>query len=136
MAHQRRTATARDEGDQPTYEHETDETNENAINRTTSGDEARHHASAQGGVNDWMNRMAFALAKRHGIATLDMTPLTVAQTSSDAWSRRWGDELAAGRVDLHHWYAGLWKPVMTGLLKLCDEHCGWLPPHRASVDCG
>ena len=71
-----------------------------------SGDEARHHASAQGGVNDWMNRMAFALAKRHGIATLDMTPLTVAQTSSDAWSRRWGDELAAGRVDLHHWLIG------------------------------
>tara|TARA_B110001452_G_scaffold227614_1_gene202617 strand:+ start:204 stop:1163 length:960 start_codon:yes stop_codon:yes gene_type:complete len=107
------------------------------VNRTTSGGEARHHhASSQGGMHDWMNRVAFALARRHGIATLDMTPLTVGQTSSAAWAGRWGERLAEGKVDLHHWYSGLWRPVMTGLLKLCDEHCGWLPPHAPSMDCG
>jgi hypothetical protein len=90
-----------------------------AANRTTRGGEAAHqqnHASSQGGVNDWTNRVAFALAARHGLATLDMTRLTVAQTESVAWSSRWGDDLAAGRVDLHHWYTGLWRPVMTGAL--------------------
>lgn len=107
------------------------------VNRTTSGGEARrHHASSQGGMNNWMNQVAFALARRHGIATLDMTPLTVAQTSSDAWARRWGDELAEGKIDLHHWYSGLWRPVMTSLLKLCDAHCGWLPADAPSVNCG
>lgn len=98
-----------------------------ASNRTTRDGEVahqQHHASSQGGVNDWMNRVAFALASRYGIATLDMTRLTVAQTESAAWSSRWGDDLAAGKVDLHHWYSGLWRPVMTGLLKLCSDHYG------------
>ena len=55
------------------------ETVRRGLQMTESGEYGRwnYHPSAVGGLSDWLNKIAFAIAPRYGIPVIDQTPLTL-----------------------------------------------------------
>ena len=97
-----------------------------------------HHPSAQGGSADYLNQLAVALARMHGVPVIDMAPTTLRLTRHDLqrrspciyqlsdghpkpYSERLGQCTGMGNTDVQHGLdaAELVKVVLAGV----REHC-------------
>ena len=108
----------------------------NNIGSRFFAEDTAHHASSVGGINDQLNKAAFALAQEYGLVPVDMTPVTVKQTRSPGYFRLWearkkakpGSINASRDIDLHHWYdqGELWQHLVQSALEAC--HSARPPP--------
>ena len=71
-----------------------------------------YHPGAAGGLSDWLNKIAFALAPRYGIPIIDQTPITVRHTPH------------AG--DVYHGYAD--GVLANDLFRQACAACAGFPP--------
>ena len=98
---------------------------QNVAQRHANASEPRHHPSAINGVHHWLNRMGLALARLHGLKTIDLTNITIAlkpqRHSLDAAPSAASRQADALEGDVYHGYPvrELARPFLSALAGSC-----------------